>query len=153
MVTAVANFATNAWGLDPVLVLAAGIYKAHGDRSPVYDTGPGDAEGNDEVVTDGDGKTTGNDTLVFPLRGDIVEGIVGSLQTAAMSSRRMEDLLAERFGLTAEALQARHPNGMPVWRNLLAFGLKDLVEAHRVERISKRRAPGGGTTGVYQLCK
>jgi hypothetical protein len=40
---------------------------------------------------------------------------------------------------------------MPVWRNLLAFALKDLVEAHMIERLEQRRIPGGGVTGVYQL--
>jgi hypothetical protein len=42
---------------------------------------------------------------------------------------------------------------MPVWRNLLAFGLKDLVESHQIERIDEGRAPGGGITGIYQLRK
>lgn len=151
LVTSVANFAMNAWGLDPVLVLAAAIYKAHGDRTPLYDAGPGDAEVNDEAVTGGDDVITGNGTLIFPSRGDIVEAIIGLLQTAALSSREIEDLLAEKFGLTTQARQAKHPKGMPIWRNLLAFGLKDLVRAHRIQRVSERRVPGGGTTGIYQL--
>ena len=69
-------------------------------------------------MTDGDGVVTEKGTVLFPLRGDIVEAVVNSLQTAAMSSREIEDLLAERFGLTTEARQAKHPNGTPVWRNL-----------------------------------
>lgn len=92
-----------------------------------------------------------NGTLVYPSRGDIVEAISGLLQTGTLSSREMEDTLADRFGLTPEARRAKHPSGVPVWRNLLAFALKDLVEAHRIERVQERRVPNGGTTGVYQL--
>lgn len=63
----------------------------------------------------------------------------------------MQDLLADRFCLTEEHRRLKHPNGMPVWRNLLAFALKDLVEVHEIERVAEGRIPGGGTTGVYQL--
>jgi Mrr N-terminal domain len=143
----------NAWGLDPLLVLASTIYKVYGGQPPVYDTGPGDAELSAEVVTDGDDVLGENGTLVFPPRGDISNAILDLLATSALSSREMEDLLADKFDLTPEARQAKHPSGMPVWRNRVAFGLKDLVQARRIERASERRLPGGGTTRIYRLAR
>src|SRR5690349_5699902 len=53
LVTSVANFAMNAWGLDPVLVLAAAVYKAHGEQPPVSE-GPDDAELTNEAVAGGE---------------------------------------------------------------------------------------------------
>lgn len=79
LVTSVAKFAMNAWGLDPVLVLAAAIYKAHGDRPPVGD-GPGDAELTNEAIADGERVITEGGASSFPGRADIVEAVVALLQ-------------------------------------------------------------------------
>jgi hypothetical protein len=140
----------NAWGLDPVLVLAAAMYKAHGEQPPVSE-GPDDAELTNEAVADGERVITQKGAASFPLRTDVMEAVVALLQAGRSSSREIEDLLAQRYQLTEEYRRLKHPSGMPVWRNLLAFALKDLVQARRIERIEERRTSGGGTTGVYQL--
>jgi hypothetical protein len=150
LVTSVTNFAMNAWGLDPVLVLAAAMHKAHCDRPPVGN-GPGDAELTNEAVTDGERVITENGASSFPARTDVMEAVLAILRGGTSSSREMEDLLAERFHLNEEDRRLKHPNGMPVWRNFLAFASKDLVETQKIQRVDERHNPDGGTTGVYQL--
>lgn len=147
LVTSVANFAMNAWGLDPVLVLAAAMYKAHGDRPPVTE-GPDDAELTNEAVADGEHVITQNGIASFPPRTDVMEAVVTALQEGTRSSHEIEDLLAERFHLTEEHRRLKQASGTPVWRNVLAFALKDLVKAHKIERIDEKRTG----RGVYQLC-
>ena len=104
--------------------------------------GPGDAELTNEGITDGEHVMTEPGVSLFPARADVIEGLVSLLQERARSSREMEGLLADKFQLSEEQRRIKHPSGMPVWRNRMAFALKELIEAGRMEgcTISESRA-------------
>ena len=146
LVTPVANFAMNAWGLDPVLILAAAMYRAHGDRSRASE-GPEDADLTNEAVTDGEHVITQDGATSYSLRRDVMEAVVAVLQGGEAGSREIEELLAERFHLAEKHRQLKYPKGIPVWRNLLAFALKDLAKAGKIERIDQTETG----RGVYRL--
>jgi hypothetical protein len=96
LVTSVANFAMNSWGLDPVLVLASAMSKAHGDRPPVTE-GPDDAGLPAEAVADGERLIGDNGAVSFPARADLSEAIVSLLSRRTSSSREMEEILAKNI--------------------------------------------------------
>jgi hypothetical protein len=81
--------------------------------------------------------------------------ILKLLEHGARSSRDLEDAVAERFGISTEMRTTVLVNGCPAWRNHVAWALVDLGQNGRgtgqIERLETRRAPGGGSMGLYCL--
>ncbi len=155
LVVAVANFAMNAWGDNPVLQLASALHAKHGDRPPPIGSAASDSDLDPTAAIDADRVETDVGTLAFPHRGDMLSPILSLLQGAPRSSRDVEDALAERFGITARQRTALLRNGCPAWRNHVAWALVELGRHARgtgqIERVGSGVAPGGGSMGIYRL--
>jgi hypothetical protein len=155
LVTAVANFAMNAWGDEPVLQLASALHRKQGDRPPSAAPAPPDADLDDVAPVDSDAVETVDGIVGYPARPDVRAAILLQLQQGPRSSRDLEEAVAERFGLSAQMRTALLTNGCPAWRNHVAWALVDLGRNGRgtgqIDRLETRRAPGGGSMGVYRL--
>jgi len=77
--------------------------------------------------------------------------ILELLRVGKRPSWEIEDELARQFNVTdADRAQIHAKTGMSVWTNDVAFALKRLREARKIDRETrKRRAPNGGYRGVY----
>ena len=155
LVTSIANFAMNAWGEEPLHQLAAALHQKHGDRPPPARRGPSDSDFGNIATTDADRVETDEEIVSFPPRPDLYRPIVDLLQGGPRSSREIENAIAERFGITILMRRALQRSGCPAWRNHVAWTLVDLSRhAHGtggIERIERKRAPDGGTMGIYRL--
>ena len=78
-------------------------------------------------------------------------GIVDFLKAGSRPAWEIEDELAKQFKLIEKERALIHSSGCPVWRNDVAFALKDLVERGRIVREGSATAPDGGRRGVYRL--
>lgn len=90
----------------------------------------------------------------MPLRDHhlLCQPIIECLRHGDRPSWEIEEELARLFNVTeAERALMHDASGCPVWRNDVAFGLKMLVQARTIGCIAKRRAPNGGTRGIYRL--
>jgi hypothetical protein len=90
----------------------------------------------------------------MPLRDHdlMCQPIVDYLRDGERSAWEIEEEFATQFNVTAAERAQRHPrSNMPIWENDVAFALKKLVEAHRINRVGSRRAPDRGKRGVYRL--
>ena len=84
----------------------------------------------------------------------ICEAIVEYLGHGERPSWEIEEALAEQFKLTkAERALMHEASRCPVWRNDVAWGLSELVQTKTIEAVARRRAPNGGTRGIYRLWK
>jgi hypothetical protein len=77
--------------------------------------------------------------------------IIEMLRSGDHPSWEIEDELARQFKVTDAERALIQYGTCTVWRNDVAFGLKMLVESRTIGCIAKRRAPNGGTRGVYRL--
>jgi len=157
-VVAIANFAMNAWGDEPLLQLASALHKKHGDRSPSAKPAPLDGDLDDVATVDTELVETEVGTLAFPPRPDMQRPILDLLRNGPLSSREIEQALAERFGITQAMRNAKLRSNCPAWRNHVAWALVDLGRhksgrggTSEIERIGSNPAPEGGTTGIYRL--
>ncbi|GEM_PF-4448664 len=156
LVVSIANFAMNAWGDDPLLQLASAVHKKHGDQSPPAKRAPSDRDDlNDEAIIDTEPVETDIGIIRFPPRPDMHRPILALLRSGQQSSRHLENVLAERFGITASMRRALLRSGCPAWRNHVSWALVDLGEHNRgtgeIERIDSQPAPDGGSMGIYRL--
>jgi hypothetical protein len=92
-------------------------------------------------------------TGLFPDRSALRSEILSLLQSGPRSSREIEELLAERFGITEQQRAIKLEGGNPAWRNHVSWVLVDLghTRAGEIERIADKRAPDGGSMGIYRL--
>jgi len=153
LVTSVANFAMNAWGLPPLLELALAIHEQYGTGVRPIADGPPDAGLAGEAIIDADRVNTSEGSLPYPGQADRIAAVLDLLKDGPLCSRKIEILSAGRFSLTDEQRHAEHPNRMPIWRNLVAHALRALVTRGEIERIAMKSAPDGGTSGIYQRRK
>jgi hypothetical protein len=157
LVVSIANFAMNAWGDEPLLQLASAVHKKHGDRRPPSEPAPSDGGLDEIATTDAELVETDAGTLAFPPRLDLHQPIL-ELLGRPRSSRELENVLAERFGITRGMRAAKLRSGCPAWRNHVAWALVDLGThkggrggTGQIERVELQRAPDGGTMGLYRL--
>lgn len=155
LVIAVANFAMNAWGDEPVLQMATALHRKYGNRSPSAKWAPLDSGLDDVAVIDTDLVETDVGTFSFPPRLDICQAMLKLLRPGLQSSRALEDALAERFGISTQMRAALLRNNCPAWRNHVAWALVELRKPNRktdqIELVERKRAPDGGTMGIYRL--
>jgi hypothetical protein len=155
LVASIANFAMNAWGFEPLLLLAKALHEKHGNRSPPSIKAPSDGDLENVAIIDTELIETDRGTLAFPPRPDMHRPILNLLAQGPRSSREIENVLAERFGITMKMRTAMLRSRCPAWRNHVAWALVDLVKHEHgtgeIERLEGRRAPGGGTMGIYRL--
>jgi Mrr N-terminal domain len=151
LVASIANFAMNAWGLDPLIQLAMAVYSKHGDRDLPTSDEKVDAEINDPGSLDGDEYQTTEGIVSFPPREDLFLPILKFLRGRERLSRDIEDMLAKKFRITDEQRRVILANGHPAWRNHVAWTLASLVMSDEIERFGQQRAPDGGTTGIYRI--
>ncbi|MBN9559767.1 MAG: winged helix-turn-helix domain-containing protein [Alphaproteobacteria bacterium] len=155
LVVAVANFAMNAWGDEPVLQMASALHRKHGDRPLLAKKAPSDSDLENVAVIDTELVETDLGVLPFPPRADTRAAILELLGDGPQSSRSLEAALSDRFGITLPMQAAMLRNGCPAWRNHVAWALVDLSRHNRgtgqIERIANKVAPDGGSTGIYRL--
>jgi hypothetical protein len=152
LVVSIANFAMNAWGLEPLLELAAAVHMKQGDPTRRHAGGETDAALDEVAATDADRIDTNKGVVSFPPRADLYEPIVRIIGARGQrSSREIEQKLAERFRITPAQRAAKQLSGCPAWRNHVAWTLVDLQADHAIEKVGQTKAPGGGTTTLYRL--
>jgi hypothetical protein len=155
LVVSIANFAMNAWGEVPLLELASAVHKKHGDRSPQGMRAPSDGDLDDVATIATELVETNVGPVAFPPRPDMHLLILDMLHNGPRSSRELENALAEQLGITGQMRIAMQRSGCPAWRNHVAWALVDLSRHERgqakVERIKSKRAPDGGSMGIYRL--
>jgi Mrr N-terminal domain len=81
----------------------------------------------------------------------LCDAIVDLLQKGIRPAWEIEDELARQFRLTEKKHRVCQSSGCPVWRNDVAWALKQLVERGKITREGWRKAPDGGRRGVYRL--
>jgi Mrr restriction endonuclease-like protein len=157
LVAAIANFAMNAWGIEPLLHLATALHRKHGDRAPPAKPAPSDGDLDEVATIDTELVETDVGILTFPPRPDMLPPILDLLRHGPTSSREIENALAERFGITAKMRTAMLRSGCPAWRNHVAWALVDLGRHNRgtgeIERVKGTPAPDGGSMGIYRLAQ
>jgi Mrr restriction endonuclease-like protein len=160
LVVSVANFAMNAWGAEPLLLLASAVHGKHGNRSAPAKPAPADADLDSVAAIDTELVETDVGTLAFPPRPDMHAPILDLLRRGPQPSRELESVLAERFGITKKMRNALLRSGCPAWRNHVAWALVDLGKhkggrggTGQIERIGSERALDGGTMGIYRLAQ
>ena len=155
LVAAVANFAMNAWGDEPVLRMANALCNGGGDHPSLARDAPSDAKLDEIATTDMEFMETNDGIVAFPPRPDLRNPTLEILEDGPQSSRDLEGRLAERFGITEDMRNIKLGNNVPVWRNRVSWVLVDLGKNNlgtgQVERIQKIRLPDGGSMGVYRL--
>jgi Mrr N-terminal domain len=151
LVVSIANFAMNAWGLDPLIELATAVRSKHGERDLPTSDEQADLDINDTESLDADRYETNEGLVSFPPREDLFPPILKFLRDREHLSRDIEQLLAKRFGITDSQRNVILANGHPAWRNHVAWALASLVMSGEIERSGQQRAPDGGTTGIYRI--
>ena len=151
LVTSIANFAMNAWGLDPLIQLATAVHSKHGGWELLIKAEKADVEIDEPGSLDGEEYQTNEGIVSFPPREDLCPPILKYLVGRELISRDIEEMLAKRFGITDTQRKVILTNGHPAWRNHVAWALASLVMSGEIERFGQQRAPDGGTTGIYRL--
>jgi hypothetical protein len=155
LVAAIANFAMNAWGIEPLLHLATALRWKHGDRVRPAKPAPSDGDLDEVATIDTELVETDVGILTFPPRPDMLAPILDLLRHGPKSSREIENALAKRFGITAKMRTAMLRSGCPAWRNHVAWALVDLGRHNRgtgeIDRVKGAPAPDGGSMGIYRL--
>jgi hypothetical protein len=164
LVVAIANFAMNAWGLEPLVELSNAVYTKQPLKADLSSkqrvskpSGPADANLDREATLDADFIETDDGIVAFPPRSDMHMPILNFLEDAPKTAREIESLLAERFDISSIEQQKGNEN-YPAWRYHVSWCLVDLSK-HKggkggtgdIERIGFQKTPGRGTTGIYQL--
>jgi hypothetical protein len=157
LVTSIANFAMNAWGDEPLHQLATALHQKYGNQTPLAVRGPSDSDLDNIATIDAERVETDEGIVSFPPRPDLYRPILDLLQGGPRSSREIENALAERFGITIFMRRAMQRSRCPAWRNHVAWALVDLSRDSRgtggIERIESKRAPDGGSMGIYRLAR
>ena len=157
LVVSIANFAMNAWGMDPLLQLATAVHAKHGVRAQPTKRTPADGDLDNVAPIDVDLVETNIGMLPLPPRTDMHQPILRLLRIRPQSSRELENDLAERYEITPRMRSAMLHSGCPAWRNHVAWALVDLVQHNRgtgeIERIESKPAPDGGSMGIYRLTR
>jgi hypothetical protein len=157
LVVAIANFAMNAWGEQPLFQLSTAVHAKRGTQLVGEKTGPGDADLDNVAMLEAELADTDSGILPFPPRPDLYQPILDILQGGEKSSRFIEKALANQFSIPKEARMAGLLSvpGYPAWRNHVAWALGDLGTGKRgtrqIERVGSGPAPCGGSTGIYRL--
>jgi hypothetical protein len=102
LVLAIANFAMNAWGLEPLIDLSDGVHKKHprdAERQAHKPSGPADANLDKEATLDADFVETDDGIAAFPPRSDMHLTILKFLADGPKTSRKIEDHLANEICL------------------------------------------------------
>jgi Mrr N-terminal domain len=81
----------------------------------------------------------------------LVDAVIELLKSGNRPAWEIEDELARQFGVTDKERSVCQSSGCPVWRNDIAWALKLLVERGGIIREGSKKAPYGGTRGVYKL--
>jgi hypothetical protein len=81
----------------------------------------------------------------------LCDAVVELLKNGSCLAWEIEDELARRFRVTEKERGIRQSWGCPVWRNDVAWALKQLVERGRIIREGSKKAPDGGRRGLYKL--
>jgi Mrr N-terminal domain len=151
LVASIANFAMNAWGVDPLIELATAMHSKHGERDLPTSDERADLHIDDTESLDADRYETDEGLISFPPREDLFPPILNLLRDREHKSREIEEMLAKRFGITDSQRNVILANGHPAWRNHVAWALASLVMSGEIERSSQQRVPDGGTTGIYRI--
>jgi hypothetical protein len=83
LVVSIANFAMNAWGETPLLVLASAKHGKYGDRSPQTERAIADSDLDDVAALDTELVETNVGTIAFPPRADMHRPILDLLTVVA----------------------------------------------------------------------
>jgi hypothetical protein len=157
LVVSIANFAMNAWGVNPLLHLATAVHAKHGVRAQPAKSTLADSDLDNIATVDAHLVDTDIGMLPFPPRTDMHQPILRLLRIRPHSSRELENDLAERFGITPRMRSAVLRSGCPAWRSHVAWALVDLARHNRgtgeIERIESKPAPDGGSMGIYRLTR
>jgi hypothetical protein len=157
LVISIANFAMNAWGEEPLHQLATALHQKYGNRTLLAMHGPSDSDIDNIATIDAERVETDEGIVSFPPRPDLYWPILDLLRGGPRSSREIENALAERFGITIFMRRAMQRSRCPAWRNHVAWALVDLSRhtrgTGRIERIESKRAPDGGSMGIYRLAR
>ena len=155
LVLSIANFAMNAWGLEPLQELSTAMHCFQGSQPASAGGAPQDSDLDENAAIGDELIETPLGVVALPLRNDLHQPLLRLLREGARSSRDLEDALAEDFHITRGMRAVRLLNGTPVWRNQVAWTLVDLGTNPRgtgqIERIASTEAPDGGTMGIYRL--
>lgn len=155
LVAAVANFAMNAWGDEPVLRMASFLSQKSGNRLLLTRQSPRDGNLDNTAAVDMERVDTDTGILAFPPRLDMHGPILTLLKQGELSSRELEDALAKQFDIDVRMRTVMQGNGSSAWRNRIAWVLGDLGKCNRgpgqIERIETKTAPDVGTMGLYRL--
>ena len=157
VVAAIANFAMNAWGDQPLSILAEAVQRKQGRQAHSIPNQmlPVDINLQNENALDADQADTDTGITRFPPRSDLQEAIVELLRSGPQSSRELETKLAAQFGVTKERRRAKLGSGCPAWRNHVAWALVDLGRhpkgEGRIECLGRARASDGGLMSIYRL--
>lgn len=81
----------------------------------------------------------------------LCEAIADLLRNGSRPAWEIENELAGQFRVTEVERSVCHSSGCPVWRNDVAWALKQLVEQGRIVREGWSKAPDGGRRGLYRL--
>ncbi len=81
----------------------------------------------------------------------LCDAVVELLKSGSRPAWEIEDELARQFRVTEEERGICQSSGCPVWRNDVAWALKQLVERGRIIREGSKKAPDGGRRGLYEL--
>ena len=100
LIVSVANFAMNAWGPEPLLELASALRRKFGERSRGRARAPSDSNLDDLATIDADLVETNIGIVNFPPRTDMRRPILDFLADGSKCSRKIENMLARRFGIT-----------------------------------------------------
>lgn len=155
LVLSIANFAMNAWGLEPLRELSTAMDRFQGSQPASTGRAPQDSDLDVNATIGDELVETPIGVVAFPPRNDLRQPLLHLLEEGARSSRDLEDTLAEEFHITKGMRAVRLLSGTPVWRNQVAWTLVDLGTNPRgtgqIERTGSAKAPDGGTMGIYRL--
>jgi Mrr N-terminal domain len=77
--------------------------------------------------------------------------VVEFLKNGSRPAWEIEDELARQFRVTEKEGDICQSSGCPVWRNDVAWALKQLVERGGIILEGSKKAPDGGRCGLYRL--
>jgi hypothetical protein len=106
LVVAIANFAMNAWGEQPLFKLSSAVHGKHGMSLVGTKPGPEDADLDNVATLEIELADTDSGLFPFPPRPDLYAPILDILRRGEKSSRFIEKALADQFSIPKEARTA-----------------------------------------------
>jgi len=79
------------------------------------------------------------------------DAVVELLKSGSRPAWEIEDKLARQFRVTEKERSICQSSGCPVWRNDVAWALKQLIERRRIIPEGYGKAPDGGRRGIYRM--